>query len=64
MLSRILRCQQAGVPMTNYGLTIAYSLGIFERALEPFHLGEFHHNRSSGLKEALTPAQASRGALA
>ena len=36
MLSRILRCQQAGVPITNYGLTIAYSLGIFERALEPF----------------------------
>jgi predicted GTPase len=36
MLSRILRCQQAGVPMTNYGLAIAYSLGIFERALEPF----------------------------
>jgi [FeFe] hydrogenase H-cluster maturation GTPase HydF len=36
MLSRILRCHQAGVPLTNYGLTIAYSLGIFERALEPF----------------------------
>jgi [FeFe] hydrogenase H-cluster maturation GTPase HydF len=36
MLSRILRCQQAGVPVTNYGLTIAYSLGIFARALEPF----------------------------
>jgi [FeFe] hydrogenase H-cluster maturation GTPase HydF len=36
MLSRILRCQQAGVPITNYGLTIAYSLGIFERALQPF----------------------------
>jgi len=36
MLSRILRCRQAGVPITNYGLTIAYSLGIFERALEPF----------------------------
>jgi hypothetical protein len=36
MLSRILHCQQAGVPITNYGLTIAYSLGIFERALEPF----------------------------
>ncbi len=36
MLSRILRCQQAGVPITNYGLTIAYSLGIFARALEPF----------------------------
>jgi [FeFe] hydrogenase H-cluster maturation GTPase HydF len=36
MLARILRCRQAGVPITNYGLTIAYSLGIFERALEPF----------------------------
>jgi hypothetical protein len=30
------QCQQAGVPITNYGLTIAYSLGIFERALTPF----------------------------
>ncbi len=36
MLSRILRCRRAGVPITNYGVTIAYSLGIFERALEPF----------------------------
>ena len=36
MLSRIHRCRAAGVPITNYGLTIAYSLGIFERALEPF----------------------------
>ena len=36
MLSRILRCRQAGVPITNYGMTIAYSLGIFERALAPF----------------------------
>ncbi len=36
LLSRILRCQRAGVPITNYGLTIAYSLGIFERALQPF----------------------------
>lgn len=36
MLTRLMRCGQAGVPMTNYGLVIAYSLGIFERALEPF----------------------------
>lgn len=36
MLGRILRCRQAGVPITNYGLVIAYSLGILERALEPF----------------------------
>jgi [FeFe] hydrogenase H-cluster maturation GTPase HydF len=36
MLTRIMRCRQAGVPITNYGLTIAYTLGIFERALQPF----------------------------
>ncbi|MBM3473695.1 MAG: [FeFe] hydrogenase H-cluster maturation GTPase HydF [Armatimonadetes bacterium] len=36
MLSRMVRCRQAGVPITNYGVAIAYSLGIFERALEPF----------------------------
>jgi [FeFe] hydrogenase H-cluster maturation GTPase HydF len=36
MLSRILHCRQAGVPITNYGVVIAYSLGILERALEPF----------------------------
>lgn len=36
MLSRILQCRKAGVPITNYGIAIAYSLGIFERALKPF----------------------------
>jgi [FeFe] hydrogenase H-cluster maturation GTPase HydF len=36
MLSRLLKCQRVGLPATNYGLTIAYSLGIFERALAPF----------------------------
>lgn len=36
MLSRIMKAKQAGVPITNYGLAIAYSLGIFERALQPF----------------------------
>lgn len=36
MLSRIIKAKQAGIPLTNYGLTIAYSLGIFERALQPF----------------------------
>jgi [FeFe] hydrogenase H-cluster maturation GTPase HydF len=36
MLSRILRCRAAGVPIANYGMTIAYTLGIFERALESF----------------------------
>ena len=36
MLTRLLRCREAGVPVSNYGLVIAYSLGILERALEPF----------------------------
>ncbi len=36
VLSRIIRCQQAGVPISNYGLTIAFSLGILPRALGPF----------------------------
>ena len=36
MLSRMMKASREGVPITNYGLTIAYSLGIFERALQPF----------------------------
>jgi len=36
MLSRITACKQAGIPISNYGLAIAYSLGIFERALGLF----------------------------
>ena len=36
VLNRVARCRDQGVPITNYGLTIAYVLGIFERALEPF----------------------------
>jgi [FeFe] hydrogenase H-cluster maturation GTPase HydF len=36
MLSRMFLCRQAGVPICNYGMTIAYTLGIFDRALEPF----------------------------
>ena len=36
VLSRIDRCRSAGVPICNYGVTISYTLGIFQRALEPF----------------------------
>lgn len=36
LLSRISYCRSQGVPITNYGVSIAYSLGIFERALSPF----------------------------
>jgi len=38
MLSRIMLAKKAGVPISNYGLVIAYSLGIFQRALRPFGL--------------------------
>jgi len=36
MLSRIRECQKQGVPITNYGIVIAFAQGILERALEPF----------------------------
>lgn len=36
MLTRIEKAQASGTPITNYGLCIAYTLGIFERALKPF----------------------------
>jgi len=36
VLSRILQCRAQGVPITNYGIAIASSLGILERALGPF----------------------------
>jgi [FeFe] hydrogenase H-cluster maturation GTPase HydF len=36
MLSRLLRCRDAGVPISNYGVVIAHTLGILERALAPF----------------------------
>ena len=46
MLSRLMKARMAGVPLTNYGLTIAYSLGIFERALQPFPAAlEVYKNR-------------------
>ena len=35
MLRRIARVRQAGVPIVNYGVLIAYLHGIMERALKP-----------------------------
>jgi [FeFe] hydrogenase H-cluster maturation GTPase HydF len=43
MISRIMRCRDAGVPITNYGVAITYSLGVLERALSPFPA--YRHNR-------------------
>lgn len=36
MLSRIMQAQAAGVPIVNYGVCIAYLMGILTRALSPF----------------------------
>lgn len=36
MLTRIMKAKEAKVPITNYGIAISYSLGIFKRALKPF----------------------------
>jgi [FeFe] hydrogenase H-cluster maturation GTPase HydF len=47
MLSRIWQCRQAGVPITNYGLTIAYTLGIFARALAPFPAAQARYHELS-----------------
>lgn len=38
VLSRILKCKKANVPITNYGITIAHCLGILKRAVKPFSL--------------------------
>ncbi len=37
--SRLGHCTRASVPATNYGLAIAFCLGILERALAPFETG-------------------------
>jgi [FeFe] hydrogenase H-cluster maturation GTPase HydF len=36
VLTRILKAREAGVPITNYGLVIAKSLGVLKRILSPF----------------------------
>lgn len=36
LINRVVPATQKGVPVTNYGMTIAYCHGIFERAVAPF----------------------------
>ena len=38
VLSRIIEAQEAHVPITNYGIAIAFCLGILERATKIFGL--------------------------
>ncbi len=36
MLARIQKAREAGVPITNYGLSISFSQGVIQRVLSPF----------------------------
>lgn len=36
ILNRVMHCRNLGVPITNYGLAIAFMHGILDRAVEPF----------------------------
>lgn len=60
MLNRIRECQRQGVPITNYGLVIAYALGILERALEPFPeaLAAYREARNEQQKQSFVNALA------
>jgi [FeFe] hydrogenase H-cluster maturation GTPase HydF len=40
LISRLKPAVDAGIPVTNYGMAIAYVHGIFDRAIEPFKVGE------------------------
>jgi [FeFe] hydrogenase H-cluster maturation GTPase HydF len=64
VLSRIMRCRQAGVPISNYGLTIAYSLGIFDRALAPFPAALGAYRQARGQAEAVRQRAGQAGAEA
>lgn len=39
MLTRIRLCEEAGTPITNYGVLLAYATGILNRCLSPYALG-------------------------
>ena len=48
MLSRIEQARMSGVAITNYGLTIAHSLGIMDRALSPFPYAREVYRKARG----------------
>jgi hypothetical protein len=42
--NRLHAAIRAGVPVTNYGMAIAYVQGIYKRAIAPFVKGEINNN--------------------
>lgn len=53
MLSRILQCQAAGVPISNYGLVIGHLHGILDRALSLFP--DVRRRYREGLQSRVAP---------
>lgn len=54
--ARIRECRSVGVPVTNYGIAIAKSLGILERALSPFPAAQ-EALRAAERRRAARPAE-------
>lgn len=54
ILSRIEKCEAAGVPMTNYGLCISQTQGVLKRALSPFPAA---HDAYETAKKKRTPRE-------
>ncbi len=44
VVSRLEQAQACGVPITNYGIAIAHSLGVLDRALSPFPEARRYYN--------------------
>lgn len=38
VLTRIMKCKNANIPITNYGIIISYCLNIMDRAIKPFNI--------------------------
>jgi hypothetical protein len=53
ILSRMMHCRSAGVPITNYGLAIAFVHGILDRAVAVLHGG----TASTGYFTPIPPAR-------
>jgi [FeFe] hydrogenase H-cluster maturation GTPase HydF len=58
MLCRIRECERQSVPITNYGLVIAYALGILERALEAFPEALIAYREARKQQQALPAIEA------
>ncbi len=54
VLSRIEKCEAAGVPITNYGLCISHTQGVLKRVLSPFPaaLDAYDQEMAAGTVEA------------